>query len=157
MKKLWLIRKDEEAVSPVIATILMVAITVVLAAVLYVMVSGLLSGPGTVAKTIGINKTTAGGNHSLLVSSTPSGLTLDSVKLTIKDNNGVVKAPMSAVAFSSLTSANWGTYKVLYQKVATGDTELTIGASLLVYISTYPAGYRYEIADATSILASGTF
>ncbi len=41
-----IIRKDEEAVSPVIATILMVAITVVLAAVLYVMVSGLITGPG---------------------------------------------------------------------------------------------------------------
>jgi flagellin-like protein len=40
MKKIWRIRKDSEAVSPVIATILMVAITVVLAAVLYVMVMG---------------------------------------------------------------------------------------------------------------------
>jgi flagellin-like protein len=40
------IRKDDKAVSPVIATILMVAITVVLAAVLYVMVSGLITGPG---------------------------------------------------------------------------------------------------------------
>jgi len=40
------IRKDEEAVSPVIATILMVAITVVLAAVLYVMVSGLITPVG---------------------------------------------------------------------------------------------------------------
>src|SRR5439155_904177 len=39
MKNVRLIRKDESAVSPVIATILMVAITVVLAAVLYVMVS----------------------------------------------------------------------------------------------------------------------
>ncbi|MCJ2532119.1 MAG: type IV pilin, partial [Candidatus Thermoplasmatota archaeon] len=38
------IRKDRKAVSPVIATILMVAITVVLAAVLYVMVSGLVAG-----------------------------------------------------------------------------------------------------------------
>ena len=37
-------RKDKSAVSPVIGTILMVAITVVLAAVLYVMVAGL--GPG---------------------------------------------------------------------------------------------------------------
>jgi flagellin-like protein len=46
MKNVRLVRKDESAVSPVIATILMVAITVVLAAVLYVMVSGLLTGPG---------------------------------------------------------------------------------------------------------------
>jgi flagellin-like protein len=40
------VRKDERAVSPVIATILMVAITVVLAAVLYVMVSGLIGPTG---------------------------------------------------------------------------------------------------------------
>jgi len=39
MKKAW---KKDEGVSPVIATILMVAITVVLAAVLYVMVVGLV-------------------------------------------------------------------------------------------------------------------
>ena len=37
MKKIW---KNRSGVSPVIATILMVAITVVLAAVLYVMVMG---------------------------------------------------------------------------------------------------------------------
>src|SRR5438034_980616 len=43
---LSVIRKDEAAVSPVIATILMVAITVVLAAVLYVMVSGLITPVG---------------------------------------------------------------------------------------------------------------
>jgi flagellin-like protein len=41
-KRLLVLKRDEEGVSPVIATILMVAITVVLAAVLYVMVSGLI-------------------------------------------------------------------------------------------------------------------
>ena len=44
MKNTWNIRKKDDAVSPVIATILMVAITVVLAAVLYVMVMGFGSG-----------------------------------------------------------------------------------------------------------------
>ncbi len=48
MKRMWTIRKDGHGVSPVIATILMVAITVVLAAVLYVMVTGLIGG-GTTA------------------------------------------------------------------------------------------------------------
>ncbi len=52
MKRIWKTRRNEEAVSPVIATILMVAITVVLAAVLYVMVIGFGGGgqqapPGT--------------------------------------------------------------------------------------------------------------
>lgn len=41
MKKIWNARKDSEGVSPVIATILMVAITVVLAAILMVMVMGM--------------------------------------------------------------------------------------------------------------------
>jgi flagellin-like protein len=50
MKKMWKFRKDSRAVSPVIATILMVAITVVLAAVLYVMVSG-YGGGGETAPT----------------------------------------------------------------------------------------------------------
>ncbi len=45
-----IIRKDDQAVSPVIATILMVAITVVLAAVLYVMVSGLIGGTTTTSR-----------------------------------------------------------------------------------------------------------
>jgi flagellin-like protein len=40
MKRIW---RSEEGVSPVIAVILMVGITVVLAAVLYVMVSGMMS------------------------------------------------------------------------------------------------------------------
>src|SRR2546428_4976074 len=50
-----IIRKDEAAVSPVIATILMVAITVVLAAVLYVMVSGLLTPTGQGPRVMGVN------------------------------------------------------------------------------------------------------
>jgi len=41
MKKAWAIRRDLEAVSPVIGTILLVAITVILVAVIYVAVSDL--------------------------------------------------------------------------------------------------------------------
>jgi flagellin-like protein len=48
MKRKVFIHRDEEGVSPVIATILMVAITVVLAAVLYIMVMG-FGDPGDVA------------------------------------------------------------------------------------------------------------
>lgn len=51
MKMIW---RNEEGVSPVIAVILMVAITVVLAAVLYVMVSGMLGSTNT-TPTISMN------------------------------------------------------------------------------------------------------
>ncbi len=45
-----IIRADRKAVSPVIAEILLVAITVVLAAVVYIMATGLLSGPAASQK-----------------------------------------------------------------------------------------------------------
>src|SRR5438552_15760784 len=48
------LRSDDDAVSPVIAVILMVAITVVLAATVYVWVSGFGSQSGTPAKTISL-------------------------------------------------------------------------------------------------------
>jgi flagellin-like protein len=48
MKTKWSMRKDEEGVTPVIAIILMVAITVVLAGVLYVWVTSLADTSDTV-------------------------------------------------------------------------------------------------------------
>ncbi len=63
------IRRNEKAVSPVIATILMVAITVVLAAVLYVMVSGLI-GTGT----------TGTPNVEMMTDPTPEGYELEFAK-----------------------------------------------------------------------------
>ncbi len=45
-KRSWR-KAQKRAVSPIIATILLVAITVVLAAVLYVLISGLTHGPGS--------------------------------------------------------------------------------------------------------------
>lgn len=56
MRKNW---KDRKGVSPVIATILMVAITVVLAAVLYVMVMG-FGGESGQAPTASISKNASG-------------------------------------------------------------------------------------------------
>ena len=56
MRKNW---KDRKGVSPVIATILMVAITVVLAAVLYVMVMGFGGDTGDQAPTVSTTKNAA--------------------------------------------------------------------------------------------------
>src|SRR3989441_4698132 len=86
-----IIRKDEAAVSPVIATILMVAITVVLVAVLYVMVSGLLTPTGQGPRVMGVNigRSGDGTNWTLLITTTPSGLTTSAVKLTITTSGGL--------------------------------------------------------------------
>src|SRR3989442_8413380 len=107
-----IIRKDEAAVSPVIATILMVAITVVLAAVLYVMVSGLLTPTGQGPRVMGVNITPSGDgtNWTLLITTTPTGLTLSATKLTITTGGGA-NTVVNNIAFSSLTSTNWNTNK----------------------------------------------
>src|SRR2546421_12394830 len=99
-----IIRKDEAAVSPVIATILMVAITVVLAAVLYVMVSGLLTPTGQGPRVMGVNigRSGDGTNWTLLITSTPSGLTTAAVNLQITTSGGLTS--LNPTAFSALTS-----------------------------------------------------
>ncbi|MDI6708842.1 MAG: type IV pilin N-terminal domain-containing protein, partial [Candidatus Thermoplasmatota archaeon] len=61
--------KEKEAVSPVIGVILMVAITVVLAAVLYVWVSGFMGGPSTGVTTLAMGEwTQAPGTYNISAS-----------------------------------------------------------------------------------------
>ncbi len=156
MKKLWLIRKDQEAVSPVIATILMVAITVVLAAVLYVMVSGLLGGGSTTtAKSVGLSPQSGATNWTLLVSSvSTSGISLTGATFSIFDQNGNPK--LSSKALSDLAlPGSWTANKVTYLKKG-AEADIVVGARLNIDKVTYPANYKYELADATSILATGT-
>jgi flagellin-like protein len=92
MKRIWKMRRDSEAVSPVIATILMVAITVVLAAVLYVMVMG-FGGPTTTTPT---GSFVAAEKHSATAERIRFGvITPDtppsSLKIVIENPEGVTK------------------------------------------------------------------
>ena len=85
MKKNWAIRKDAEGVSPVIATILMVAITVVLAAVLYVMVLG-FGSTSTTTPTATYSKTTiSGGQQINIVSITKTDVLWSEVTVQLTD------------------------------------------------------------------------
>jgi flagellin-like protein len=85
MKKIWAVRKDSEAVSPVIATILMVAITVVLAAVLYVMVLG-FGGTSQTTPAATYSKTTyTNGQKVSIVSITKTDVGWDDVKVQLSD------------------------------------------------------------------------
>lgn len=85
MKKYWAIRKDSEAVSPVIATILMVAITVVLAAVLYVMVLG-FGGTSTTTPVATYSKTAiTNGEQINIVSITKTDVSWDKIKVQLTD------------------------------------------------------------------------
>jgi len=84
MKKLWAIRKDAEAVSPVIATILMVAITVVLAAVLYVMVLG-FGGTQQQTPTTQLTKTTVSSGVKMTLAAVSIDTLWDDVTILLSD------------------------------------------------------------------------
>jgi len=87
MKKYWAIRKDAEAVSPVIATILMVAITVVLAAVLYVMVLG-FGGTSVTTPTATYSKSPISlGEQVNIVSITRADVAWDQIKVQFSDGD----------------------------------------------------------------------
>ncbi len=133
-----------------IATILMVAITVVLAAVLYVMVSGLVTGPGSTPRAMGIAvaKTGDGTNWQLTVSSVDAGTAPASVYLTVFYGNGTVA--MSKTAFSSLSG------NAQFVQVDTSATSVQAGDKILLLVTTYPAGSSVQIADDDGILYQGT-
>ena len=146
-----IIRKDEAAVSPVIATILMVAITVVLAAVLYVMVSGLITGPGGTPQAMGVSvqPSSDGSNWIVLVLSTPTGKLYTSTTLAIFHGDG--SANLSATAFASLGAANGCSLS----KVSPSATAIQVGDRVLCKTSWYVTGSAYQISDGTTLLATG--
>jgi flagellin-like protein len=99
----------KRGVSPIIATILLVAITVVLAAVLYVLVSGLTRGGGSTPYTIDFTSTSATGSSpnffdSMAVSPT-TGLTTSAFGISITSSGGSTLALASAVGGSTTNCA----------------------------------------------------
>lgn len=110
--------RRKEGVSPVIATILMVAITVVLAAVLYVMVMGMISSSPAPDKPLGLNQETKNNTAvTVVISWAPDGarihgsvisLTHDGVpgkaNATLYSQNGTVMAHYSDGEWHGLPS-----------------------------------------------------
>ena len=110
MRKIRNIRKDD-AVSPVIATILMVAITVVLAAVLYVMVMGMTHGPEQIQTPLGLNyqsKTSTAVN--VMISSAPNGATTDGATISYTPTSSGIPTTATAVLYNAAGTvvANYG-------------------------------------------------
>lgn len=97
------LRKNENAVSPVIAVILMVAITVILAATVFVLLTNLK--PENPAPAISFTK----GQNDLTVSKAPTGISWTDIHVTgcTKPTNGNVTAG------DTLTSCN-GTVKIIH-------------------------------------------
>ena len=122
MKANQAFRNADEAVSPVIGVILMVAITVVLAAVVFVLVSN-LSGSKDATPQITFTKTGSGATTVLTVASAPSpALDWFLFAYTISDTDCV---PTPAIPATAGTAAPGGT-------VNAGDQITFVGADCIV-------------------------
>jgi len=150
MKNVRLVRKDESAVSPVIATILMVAITVVLAAVLYVMVSVILRPPPDIV-TMTVSVEARGTNWSVEVIQAAPGQVPSATYLLVRNPGGGIA--LARTPWTNLAPGNWATYKAAYQDANPADPNIVAGDSLLLDRERYPVGSSIEILSDSGILA----
>lgn len=147
-----IVRKNDEAVSPVIATILMVAITVVLAAVLYVMVSGLISTPQT-SQQIGAAVTSSGDGTNWIITftSVPSGLGLNTTFLSLTTSSGA-STNVTALGLGTLIAPSTF-HGVRYY--ASSTTTVSANDRLVISKTAFPSGTAYSITQSGGSLASG--
>ena len=153
-----IIRKDEQAVSPVIATILMVAITVVLAAVLYVMVSGLIGGTTTSSKpavTLTITKTATGADilvAGIQPTAAPSNFKVNIENVTSTAFGTAQNAPTVAAGTASCTTTSTSC-----SAVSVGGTGFAVVWQNPGGSGTVSQGDHFVIAHTSGLYGSGTF
>ncbi|HEV2519626.1 MAG TPA: archaellin/type IV pilin N-terminal domain-containing protein [Thermoplasmata archaeon] len=110
-------KRPGRGVSPIIATILLVAITVVLAAVLYVLISGLTRGPGNtpLGSAMAVSGATAGPNgaygfnYTISIQSASAGVTANSLKFQLVNSAGTIQA-FNAVTLIDVTNCAVGNF-----------------------------------------------
>ena len=148
----------KRGVSPIIATILLVAITVVLAAVLYVLVSGLTRSGASTPYSLGLAVSTATGNspnfYVYLQLSPTQGLTTSAFGMSV-----TLTSTSSAQAIAAVPAACKYGVSVATCVSGTGWYALIVGSGNTV-VATYGnvTGVWGNYATGTSTLAlSGTY
>jgi len=168
-QRLWR-KKAKRGVSPIIATILLVAITVVLAAVLYILISGLTKGPGNtpLGTSLALQSPTeaqpsAASMHyyNFSVQSAGGGLILNDLNFQITTGGGAIVATTAAgwsLNVLGITGAVVGTYAIT---AATPSWTLggTVAATSQQTIClTSPTGAANNLSgDTLSVIGVGTF
>ncbi|MCG2825273.1 MAG: type IV pilin N-terminal domain-containing protein [Thermoplasmatales archaeon] len=160
---MWKI-KNKEAVSPVIGVILMVAITVVLAAVLYVWVAGMGTGVKT-TPTGYFDTPSVAGNETLITDTYPQYVNVSLISISTPIAEGSVKLILVGVAGSApqvLTStmAIGAGVTFTYQDY-NGDSKLSAGDRIDLKSGTTGQNLRglkvrLELTDTSGTIAEIT-
>jgi flagellin-like protein len=166
-------KAKKRAVSPIIATILLVAITVVLAAVLYILISGLTKGPGSTplgtafgwGPASNVSATTTPGCaatkecYSLEIGSASSGLTPNGMTFTVRSSGG------AAITFTTWTFTLVNVAGAAAGAVWTGagncagaacNTPIASGETIVLNSGTLTTGSSLQ-GDAIIAVGQGSF
>jgi flagellin-like protein len=155
-------KNGKRGVSPIIATILLVAITVVLAAVLYILISGLTKGPGNTplgtALALGtpLEASKATNNwYNFSVQSAGGGLILNNLQFQVQTpTGGIVPATGSwTLTVLGLTGTSVGTYSMTTNSWTAGGTTAVSSQQQIALnaVSTPLSG------DTLVVIGSGSF
>ncbi|HEV2429329.1 MAG TPA: archaellin/type IV pilin N-terminal domain-containing protein [Thermoplasmata archaeon] len=170
-------KNSKRGVSPIIATILLVAITVVLAAVLYVLISGLTKGPGNtplgsaLATGNGGTGTCAAGNctYTFVIQSASGGLTANGLKFQLLDSSGaIINSKVWSVTLVDVSACVVGVYIFGAQNAwsASGNTctggtpglsSPIVSGDQLALKTTVAGGSISGLGDSLSIIGQGSF
>ncbi len=155
-------KKGKRGVSPIIATILLVAITVVLAAVLYILISGLTKGPGNtpLGSALAVGPATEGVNgsantYTFSIVSASGGLILNNLQFQVQNpSGGVVTLASPTIIVTGLTGAGVASYNMATGVWSAGGTlTVTNAMHIVLQTTTNLATQGYNMV----ILGQGSF
>jgi flagellin-like protein len=160
-------QKGKRGVSPIIATILLVAITVVLAAVLYILISGLTKGPGNtpLGSALAIGTPSSAGGTTYTMGITPSsGLTPAGMTFEVTSSTGTILGVGTTVTVVGVTGCFDAVYTFATNSwaAASGGTAcagasttivLTSGMQLSLVVSPTQTG----LSDKFVAVGAGSF
>lgn len=148
------IKRKEEGVSPVIATILMVAITVVLAATLYMMLPSGGGGDNPVAGDMSYRSGSSSSDNATfdLTMNTPSDADFSDLKITILDEDGNVQETIDEEESNPMGKTGDSGYKVWITHISSseGDQEIAGGDRISLVDNGDDGLSGYEIVISVS-------
>lgn len=157
-------KKAKRGVSPIIATILLVAITVVLAAVLYILISGLTKGPGNTplgtSLALGTPSEAAKGTnnwYNFTVQSAGGGIILNNIQFQVVTATGSIVTPGGSWTMSalSITGVSVATYSFASGTWTSGGTTI-ITSSQTIVLNSVSTSLSAQ-GDVLNVIGTGSF
>ena len=151
-----IIYKEDKAVSPIIATILLIAITVVLAATLYTVLGGFTKGLSSGSASASISFTGTSPNYSIAFTSVAGNVSMSSLTLEIYNGSASVQSVSLAGAYTSGSNTvivgTPGTTRDYYSVAVNGANGGYLSSITTISISGYSKAPNPNNNTVTSIL-----